>query len=550
MRIFILAISFILIYSTVRSQSKDFERPRLVVGITVDQMRQEYLYRYYSKFGDGGFKRLVNSGFMLSDAHYNYMPTVTGAGHASVYTGTTPAIHGIIGNSWYDKNENKEAYCVGDENYNTVGGTADSQGKMSPHRMLTSTITDEIKLATQKRSKVIAMSLKDRSAVLPAGHMGDAAYWYDGNTGNFISSTYFMNKLPDWVDRFHGLQLADKYLSGSWYTLQPIGTYEESGSDSSPYEQKYAGETKSTFPYNLKDLRKKNGNFALLPNTPFSNDYLTEFAKAAIDGEKLGADHWVDFLSVSYSAPDIIGHQFGPQSVELQDVYLRLDKNIEDLLKKLDQSVGEGNYLVFLTADHAVADVPQFLIDNKVPAGYIQSGKLLADMNEFLNQYYPDRKIVKTISNGQIFFNHESFSADPRVGGVDLLVATELISNFLLQQNGIANVFPKSVLRHGDFNEGGIKGMAIRGYHPKRSGDLTIVFEPGWFESARIQGTTHGSPYTYDTHVPIIFYGFGVKHGSTTNYHAITDIAPTLSVLLKIKFPNGCTGQPIGELID
>jgi hypothetical protein len=380
--------------------------------------------------------------------------------------------------------------------------------------------------------------------------MADGAYWYDGKTGQFITSTYYMEKLPNWVERINSLKLSDKYLSGAWYTLLPINTYEESGVDSSPYEARYNSEDKSSFPYNLKELRKTNGNFELLPYTPFSNDFLTEFAKAAIDGEKLGLDKWADFLSVSYSAPDIIGHQFGPQSVEVQDVYLRLDKNIEDLLIKLDQTVGEGNYLVFLTADHAVAEVPQFLVDNKVPAGYIHNSKLVAELGGFLNQYYPDRKIIKTISNDQIFFNHEAFSSDPRVGGVDLLVASELLTNFLLQQDGIANVYPKSVLRHGDFNEGGLKGMAIRGYHPKRSGDLTVVMEPGWFDSIRTQGTTHGSPYTYDTHIPILFYGFGIKHGSSVRYHPITDIAPTLSVLLNIQFPNGCTGQPIGELFD
>jgi predicted AlkP superfamily pyrophosphatase or phosphodiesterase len=526
------------------------KRPKLVVGITVDQMRQEYLYRYGSKFGQGGFNRLINKGFMLQNAHFNYMPTYTGAGHASVFTGTTPSIHGVIGNSWYDKVADGEVYCVGDAKQTTVGSLTESVGKMSPHRMLTTSITDELKIATQKRSKVIGMSIKDRGAILPTGHMADAAYWYDGKTGRFITSSYYMTKLPDWAERFNAQQLADKYLSGTWYTLNPIGTYEESGSDTSPYEGKFIGEAKTTFPYNLKELRKTNYDFELLSYTPFSNDYLTELAKAAIDGEKLGADQWTDFLAISYSAPDIIGHQFGPQSIEVQDVYLRLDKNIEDLLKKLDQSVGAGNYIVFLTADHAVAEVPQYMVDSKVPAGYIRSSQLMATLGDHLNAYWPDKKIIKRISNFQIFFNQEAFNSEPSRGGIDLLIATELTANFLLQQDGVANVYPKAMLRQGDFNEGGIKGMAIRGYHPKRSGDLTVLFEPAWFESARIQGTTHGSPYLYDTHVPVLFYGAGIKQGASVTYHSITDIAPTLSVLLKITFPNGCTGQPIGELFE
>lgn len=526
------------------------KRPKLVVGITVDQMRQEYLYRYGSKFGQGGFNRLMNGGFTLQNAHFNYMPTYTGAGHASVFTGTTPSVHGIIGNSWFDKAVDSEVYCVGDARQTTVGSLTESVGKMSPHRMITTSIADELKIATQKRAKVIGMSIKDRGAILPAGHMADAAYWFDGKTGRFVTSSYYMQKLPDWAERFNAQQLAEKYLSGTWYTLNPIGTYEESGSDSSPYEGKFISEAKTTFPYNLKELRKATNDFELLSYTPFSNDYLTELAKAAIDGEKLGADQWTDFLAVSYSAPDIIGHQFGPQSIEVQDVYLRLDRNIEDLLKKLDQSVGAGNYIVFLTADHAVAEVPQYMVDSKVPAGYIRSSQLMANLGDHLNGYWPDQKIVKRISNFQVFFNQEAFNSDPSRGGIDLLIATELTTNFLLQQDGVANVYPKALLRQGDFNEGGIKGMAIRGYHPKRSGDLTILFEPAWFESGRIQGTTHGSPYVYDTHVPVLFYGAGIKQGTSVAYHPVTDIAPTLSVLLKITFPNGCTGQPIGELFE
>jgi predicted AlkP superfamily pyrophosphatase or phosphodiesterase len=550
MRALFVSLFISLVTSVAVSQTNELDRPKLVVGITVDQMRQEYLYRYYSKFGEGGFKRLVKRGFTVHNGHYNYVPTYTGAGHASVFTGTTPSVHGIIGNDWYDKSVDKVVYCVGDENQKTVGSETASSGKMSPHRMISSTITDELEIATQKRAKVVAVSIKDRGAVLPAGHMGDAAYWYDGKTGRFITSTFYMEKLPAWVERFNSLQLPEKYLSGTWNTLLPIEKYLESGPDASPYEARYGGETKTSFPYNLKELRKSYSGYELLSATPFSNDYLTELAKAAVDGEKMGADEWTDFLSVSYSAPDIIGHQFGPQSVEVQDVYLRLDKNLEDLFKKLDATVGEGKYLVFLTADHAVAEVPQYLVDQKVPAGYIRSSQLMADLKELLEPYFPGRKLIKTISNNQIFFDHEAFNAEPKTGGVDMLVATELITNFLLQQNGIANVYSKSAMRNGDYNDGGLKGMAIRGYHAKRSGDLVVMLEPGWFESGRIQGTTHGSPYNYDTHVPIIFYGHGIKHGSTVKYYAITDIAPTLSMLLKIQLPNGSTGHPIGELFE
>lgn len=528
----------------------DNTRPKLVVGIVVDQMRQEYLYRFYNKFGEKGFKRLMNDGFMLQNAHYNYAPTVTGAGHASVYTGTTPAVHGVIGNNWFDKELKERVYCVGDEKFSTVGSASEKAGKMSPKRMTTTTITDELKLFTQKRAKVIGISMKDRGSILPAGHMADAAYWYDGETGRFITSTFYMSELPPWVEKFNQLNLPDKYLSQTWNTLKPIDQYIESGPDDTPYEVKFEGKDKPTFPYNLSELRKKNGNFWLLRDTPIGDDLLTEMAKAAIDAEKLGSDEWTDFLCLSYSAPDGLGHAVGPNAVELEDLYLRLDKNLEDLFNKLDEVAGVGKYTVFLTADHAVADVPQFLIDNKVPAGYVSGSFLKSKLNEHLQKYFPGKSVVEEIINEQVYLDHAAFNAEPKSGGVDMLIATELITNFLLQQEGVANVYSKSVIRQGDFNEGGHKGMVIRGFNTKRSGDLAIVLEPAWIEGNRVQGTTHGSSYTYDTHVPVLFYGNGIKKGSSVQYHTITDIAPTLSILLKIKFPNGSNGQPIAELFD
>lgn len=521
--------------------------PKLVVGITVDQMRQEYLYRFESKLSDGGFKRLIQDGFMLKNGHYNYMPTVTGPGHASVYTGTTPAIHGIIGNDWYDKNLQINVNCVNDPKQKVIGVASGNKGEVSPWRMLSTTLTDELELATQKRAKVIGVSIKDRGAVLPAGHMPDGAYWYDSKSGAFITSTYYKTKLPDWAEKFNQQKLADKYLSGEWSTLLPIDQYVESGLDDTPYENKVEGKDRPVFPYDLKKLRKSK-DYGLLTSTPFGNDYLTDMAKAALAGENMGADEITDFLAISYSSTDVLGHAVGPNAVEIQDMYLRLDKNIEDLLKTLDEKVGKGNYTVFLTADHGVADVAQYLRDNRIPAGYFNPSNIKATLNDHLQQYFPGKEIVETISNGQVFFNQGVFENDPKSSGIELLIATQLTINFLLAQDGIANAYAESLMRQGDFNEGGMKGMAIRGFHPKRSGDVLVVLEPGWYASGSVQGTTHGSPYTYDTHVPIIFYGNGVKKGSSVQYHSITDIAPTMSVLLKIKFPSGCTGQPVQEL--
>lgn len=522
--------------------------PKLVVGIVVDQMRQEYLYRYERKFGEGGFKRLMSQGFMLKNAHYNYVPTYTGPGHASVYTGTTPSIHGIISNDWYDKTIGKGVNCVGDERQKPVGSEA-GNGDVSPWRLLATTISDELELATQRRSKVIGISMKDRGAVLPAGHNPDGAYWFDGTTGNFISSTYYKPGLPTWLEKFNGLKLADKYLSQEWKTLYPIEQYKESGPDDSQYETKAKGKEKPTFPYNLAELRKQNGSYDYVISTPFGNDLLADLAVAAIEGETLGKDEWADMLAISFSSTDYVGHAMGPNSIEVEDVYLRLDKTIEMLLTKLDAYVGKGQYTVFLTADHAVADVPSYLKDLKLPGDNLKVSTLKAGLVDYLKQYF-DKPVIEDMSGDQIFLNSTTFNGDPRSSGVDYLVATELIRNYLIRQEGIAEVFTRQVLQGADYGELGIKGSVKRGYHTKRSGDLIIVMEPGWIGSSALTGTTHGSPYSYDTHVPIIFFGFGIKAGNSVQYHPITDIAPTISVILKTKFPSGCTGQPVAELFE
>lgn len=545
----IIIIFLLPLVTFVYAQKKTIEAPpKLMVGIMVDQMRAEYLYRFYAKFGNDGFKRMIGDGFMLKNAHYNYAPTITGPGHASVYTGTTPAIHGIIGNDWYDKEIKKDVNCVNDPRQ-TVVGVKEGNGDVSPWRMLSTTVTDELELFTQDRSKVIGVSIKDRAASLPAGHMADGAYWYDGKTGRFITSSYYMSKLPAWVEKFNDQKLAQKYLSQTWNTLLPIDQYVESGPDDTPYENKIGGKDQPVFPYDLKALSKPN-DYGLLTNTPFGNSIVADMAKAAIAGEDMGQDDVPDFLAISFSSTDAIGHGVGPNAVEIQDVYLRLDRTIADLLKTLDAKVGVGNYTVFLTADHAVADVAQYMKDVKIPAGYFNMERLGAMLREHLEQYFPGKQLIEAISGGQIFFNQEAFEHDPRSAGVDLMVAAQLTVNFLLQQEGVANAYSESLLRHADYESGGILGKVVRGWHPKRGGDVVFVLEPGWYAAGRIQGTTHGSPWKYDTHVPVLFYGKGIRKGYSVNYHPITDVAPTVSVLLNIKYPSGCTGQPIPEIFE
>ncbi|NJB37195.1 alkaline phosphatase PafA [Croceivirga sp. JEA036] len=519
------------------------QKPKLVVGIIVDQMRYDYLTRFWSHYGEGGFKRLVNNGFNCKNHHFNYAPTSTGPGHTSVYTGTTPAVHGVIGNNWYDKETDKSVYCAADDSYTSIGTTS-AKGQMSPHRMLTTTITDELRLFTQMRGKTIAVAIKDRGAVLPGGHTANAAYWFEGGTtGNFITSSYYMNQLPKWVQDFNASSIVEGYKK-PWETLKPIATYKESVVDANNYEGKFRGKDTTTFPYDLPALWEENGQFSILSSTPYGNSITTDFALAALEGEALGADSDTDFLAVSFSSTDYVGHKFGVDSKEIQDTYLRLDKDLERLLNGLDAKVGAGNYTLFLTADHAAIPVPAYLKDQKVPAGYLEMDAIKTQFQEFLKYRYGTTDIVKNISNEQIFLDHKV------VNNLDIALADvqEEIAYEILSYSDIDKVYTGSQMWQQNYTKG-IPYILQNGWHQKRSGDVIYVPKPAHISYSKT-GSTHGSPFIYDTHAPLLFYGVGFKKGETANRTEIPDIAPTLSVLLGISFPNGATGTPIEEVLE
>uniref|UniRef100_UPI00356A9635 alkaline phosphatase family protein n=1 Tax=Lutibacter sp. TaxID=1925666 RepID=UPI00356A9635 len=380
--------------------------PKLVVGIVVDQMRYDYLIRFYTKYGERGFKRLMENGYNLENVHYNYIPTYTAVGHTSIYTGTTPTNHGIISNNWYDKYEKKSIYCVDDDNYKTVG--ASSGGNKSPHRMVTTTVTDQLKLAQNSKGKTIGIAIKDRSAILPAGHTANAAYWFEGgDEGKFITSTFYMNELPNWVKQFNNSGKATTYLNETWNTYYDISTYTETLPDNNEFEGLFKGKTTPTFPYNLAELRKLNGNYNLLKAVPSGNTITTDFAEAAIIGENLGKSDYTDFLAISYSSTDYVGHQFGVNAKELEDTYIRLDKELERLIDFLDKEIGENKYTIMLTADHAAVQVPSYLNSLKIPGGYFNTKKFKSFVNEITTKYFNSNKIVENISNYQLFLNKE-----------------------------------------------------------------------------------------------------------------------------------------------
>lgn len=522
---------------------KPSARPKLVVGIVVDQMRQEYLLRYDEKFGDDGFKRLVNQGFMARNAHYNYMPTYTGPGHASIYTGTTPATHGIIGNDWYDRELKRTIYCAEDTTVSAVGGS-EGNGQISPRNMVANTITDQLKLSTQKKGKVLAVSVKDRGSALPAGHMADGAYWYDGKTGAFMTSTFYMDELPDWVKRFNGKKLAKKYLSQIWNPILPIESYVESDEDNTPYENLMTGKETAEFPYDLGKMLKENGDMGILSATPFGNTIVADFAREALIAEQMGQDSITDFLSVSFSSTDYVGHAFGPGSVEVEDTYIRLDRELASLLKELDDKVGKGEYVVFLTSDHAVVEVPQFLIDNKLPGGYIDIKKIAGVIEQDLQNQYGEGTWIVNASN-EIFLNRELI----REKGLNLAEMQEFVAKRLLNFEGIKETFTAMDMQNYEYTRG--RRMLLQmGYNFQRSGDVLYTTESGYLSSRGRQGTSHGSGYNYDTHVPMIFYGWGIPQGETVAYHEITDIAPTIAMLLNIMLPSASDGQPIREMLD
>ena len=519
------------------------KKPKLVVGIVVDQMRYDYLTRFYDKYGDDGFKRLMMNGYDCKNTHFNYIPTYTAPGHASIYTGTTPKYHGIIENNWYDKFEKKTVYCVNDDSYNPVG-TTDNYSRVSPRRMLVTTVTDQLKLHTQQQSKVIGIAIKDRGAVLPAGHSANAAYWFVGkDEGSWVTSDYYMADLPKWVKDFNNLKTVEKYLT-TWKTLYDIKTYTESGPDLNNFETGFKGKETATFPYDLKKLSKDNGNFDILKTTPFGNSITTDFAIAAIDAEKLGQGNVTDFLTVSYSSPDYIGHNFGVNSKEIQDTYLRLDIDLARLLNHLDKVVGNDNYTVFLTADHAAVNVPAFLESLNIPAGYFDKKVFKEKLENFLSKRYNTSDLIEHIGSFQIFLNRNKISELQ----LNLQEVQQSIVDEIINYDYIDRAYAAHTLHNKAFIEG-IESLLQNGYHQKRSGDVLVSFNAAVISYGRT-GTTHGSGYMYDTHVPLLFYGNGIKQGSTFQKVKITDIAPTISALLGISFPNAATGVPLEFVLD
>jgi predicted AlkP superfamily pyrophosphatase or phosphodiesterase len=503
----------------------DLQKPKLVVGIVVDQMRYDYIYRFWDDFGNDGFKRLINEGHFFRNAQFGYVPTYTGPGHASIFTGTTPSVHGIIANNWYEKQSSEMVYCAGDGSRETVCNceknhtdVISTDGQMSPHQMLTTTIGDEMQLFNPE-SKVIGISLKDRGAILSAGHAADAAYWMDSK-GEWITSSYYMDELPDWLKEFQDENPSSNYLKGDW-------------------------KVEEKFSHNLDSLFINKGGSGI-KSTPFGNTILKELAIEILQNEKLGLGNSTDFLSVSFSSTDYIGHQYGPHAAEVKDTYIRLDNDIADILNNLDQEIGAKNVVLFITADHGVVSEPHELLERNIPAGYFDGSVMKTELSTHLIANYGKGEWINNYSNNQLFLNQKLISER----NINLQEIERKCANFFLKYEWVKNTYTATQINENEYNNS-FHSLIQRGYNQQRSGDVIVSLQTGWLSSYwENGGTTHGSSYSYDTHVPLIFWGGKIPQGQTDRKVNIRDIAPTISTILGTAYPNGCTGNPLPEVTE
>jgi predicted AlkP superfamily pyrophosphatase or phosphodiesterase len=519
------------------SQTQKVEKPKIVIGIMVDQMRWDFLYRFEKRYSSGGFKRLVREGFSCDNAYIPYAQTVTAAGHSTVYTGSVPAISGIMGNDWYDRSLGKSVYCAEDASVKTIGGSPNAQ-PMSPKNLQVTTVCDEQRIATNFKSKTIGIAIKDRGGILPAGQSANAAYWYDASTGNWVSSTYYMNELPSWAKSFNDKKIPDSLFKLGWNTLYPTNTYILSDEDEKNYEGKSSADSKPVFPHNIAAYVGKS--YGALSSTPHGNTLTLSFAKAAIEAEGLGNDEYTDFLAISFSSPDYIGHQYGPNSIEVEDNYLRLDKEFEAFFIYLDKKFGK-NYTVFLTADHGVAHAPGYSKEKKLPGGSMNMSAVSAAKNTM--EKFKISNLVESFDNYQYYLNYKKIDS----AGADLDAVKKYFIKELNKDPNIFYAFDISHLQDALLPEL-VKNKFLNGYHPKLSGDVQIILKAGYLSGSNT-GSSHGSWYPYDAHIPMVFMGAGINKGRMTKNSSMSDIAPTLAALLKIQMPSGNVGDVISEAI-
>ncbi|MDP4224698.1 MAG: alkaline phosphatase family protein [Bacteroidota bacterium] len=521
------------------------DKPKLVVGIIVEQLRFDQIEKFRDRMSENGIRKLINEGTFFRNASFDYMLTQSAPGYSTIATATEPSYHGITSDNWYQPLKNEFIYCTKDVSVNPVGGSYES-GLHSPVNLQASTFTDELKMATGKKAKVYAVGIKEHSAIFSAGHSADGAFWYDNTTGTWMSSTYYMKILPGWVNDFNATGYAETYLNTTWNLLKQASDYADCLPDSNIYETGFNGI--NYFPYDLKKMSQAKGrntprNYSLLRETPFADAFTTDFAIKLIENEGLGQDDVTDYLAVCYSSTDYIGHRFGPSSVESADALFRLDKDIETLLNYLNDKIGKKNILIYFTSSHGISEIPAVLQNSMIPTGYFQQNQALQLLRSYLNAVYGEGDWVKGFSERQIFLNR-TLIEDARIPLEDI---QKKVARFLIQFSGVASAYPYYAFEANDFGNGHLRRI-VNNFSPQRSGDVIVTLNPGWVEKEGDQVTNHNSPYEYDSHVPLIWYGWTVNRETVMRKVNMTDIAATLSSLCKVPYPNACTGEPMSEL--
>jgi predicted AlkP superfamily pyrophosphatase or phosphodiesterase len=521
------------------------DKPKLVIGIVVEQLKFDQLEKFRDRLEENGIKRLLNEGTYFKNAYFEYMLTQSAPGHATISTGSEPSSHGITSDTWYVPLKNELIYCTRDMSANSIGGSYET-GKYSPVNLQASTFSDELEMATNRKSKVFGVGMKETSVILSTGHSANGAYWYDDVTGTWMSSSYYIDSLPGWVTDFNAMKFSDSYLNRVWDLSRPAKDYSDCLPDSNSFEAGFNGI--NYFPYDLKKMRQKGIldskiEYSLLRETPFGNSFTTNFALRLIEKEKLGKHDVTDYLSICYSATDNIGHRFGPSSVEMGDAILRLDNDIKNLLTYITDSIGKKNVLIYFTSAHGISEIPTVLEKNRIPSGYFKQNQALQLLRSYLNAVYGEGDWVKGYSERQIFLNR-TLIEDARLSLDDV---QKKVARFLVQFTGVAAAYPYSAFEANDFGNGNLRRI-INSFSPQRSGDVIVTLNPGWVEKEEDYVTDHNSPYEYDSHVPLIWYGWTVNRATVTRKVNMTDIAATLSSLCKVPYPNACTGEPMFEL--
>jgi len=516
--------------------AKTVPRPKVVVGLVVDQMRWDYLYKFYHLYGDNGFKKLLNNGYSCQNTMVNYLPSHTAPGHSGIYTGSIPSVHGIAGNAFINNSDGLLHDACEDKTVDLIGSY--KKGSSSPKNLLATTMGDELRLSTNMKSRVFSIAIKNRGSILPGGHLANAAYWYDDDQGSFTTSTYYMQSLPPWLVKFNNENSDEDLIKYGW-NLKP-GDYSLCTQDRTEYEESIVKGAPAVFPYDFSKMDPSSRNDAFC-KTPFGNTYTIMMARACIQGEKIGKGSSTDMLCISFSSPDELAHQYGMNSVEMQDMMVKLDQDIAGFLTYLDQEYGVGNYLVFLTADHGGSHNQKFLTDLNVPAG-VFAKSTVKDLNSMLKDKFGQDSLVIGFPNYyQVFLNNPVLAKST----LSRPAIRQAIMDWFLQK-------PEVLYAVDLYNISGsnlptrIKEMVMNGYYRPRGGDVQVVLNPAWYEYAgKIKGNTHGTWSPADTHIPLVFYGWGVKKGETTAEYYTTDIAPTICAMLHIQMPNGCIGKPI-----